>query len=126
MSTDDPARGRSTMGERWVPDEDEFRAAALDLDALVREFEALPLPGLREKIFALLAAVDTVHRAGLVRLADFLHERGHGVLLDEAVNDPLIGGLLALYDLAPAPVAPVAPASDIGHPANGLATVPSP
>lgn len=125
MSTDDRARdGGDPTPERWLPDEDEFRAAALELDALVREFEALPFPEVREMVFALLAAVDTVHRGGLGRLTAFLRERGQGALLDEAAREPLIGDLLALYDLAPAPELVAPSRAALAGRANGAAATP--
>src|SRR5207253_3157113 len=53
--------------ERHLTDAD-FEAAAEHLDALVQEFEALPFPQVRERVFDLLQTVDAVHREGLCRL----------------------------------------------------------
>ena len=87
--------------------EGEFRAVGRHLDELVREFEALPLPEVRDRVFELLQTVDALHRAGLHRLLDLVREHDGGALLARAAADPLVGTLLVLYDLVPEP-APVA------------------
>ena len=87
--------------------EGEFRAVGQHLDALVREFEALPFPEVRERVFELLQTVDALHRTGLNRLLDLVREHDGGALLARAAADPVVGTLLVLYDLAPEP-APVA------------------
>jgi len=79
----------------------QFQAASQQLDALVRAFEEIPFPAVREMAFDLLGAVDTIHRTGLERLVTFLRASGHGVLLDRATEDPVIHTLLLLYDLIP-------------------------
>jgi hypothetical protein len=82
------------------------RAESLDdvlarLDALVEAFENHPDPDVRERAIELLQAVDTVHRAGLKRLATSLDglepATRRRVLADRAVRV-----LLELYDLLPA------------------------
>lgn len=82
--------------------EAEFQAATQHLDALVQEFEALPLPDVQEKVFDLLQTVDAIHREGLNRLIGFLRAYGHADLVERATEDPIIGTLLLLYDLVPA------------------------
>ncbi|MDP9365326.1 MAG: Rieske (2Fe-2S) protein [Chloroflexota bacterium] len=99
MVTDD---GRLTEGE--------FRAVGWHLDELVREFEGLPFPEVRDRVFELLQTVDALHRAGLVRLVDLLRDHGGGESLEQAAADPIVRTLLVLYDLAPEP-APVAVAA---------------
>jgi nitrite reductase/ring-hydroxylating ferredoxin subunit len=82
--------------------EAEFQVATQHLDALVQEFEALPLPDVQEKVFDLLQTVDAIHRAGLNRLIAFLRAYGHAELVERAAKDPIISTLLLLYDLVPA------------------------
>ncbi len=88
--------------------EEAFQAVGRHLDELVREFEALPLPAVREQVFDLLQTVDALHRAGLTRLVDLLREHDEGALLEQAAADPIVGTLLVLYDLIPEPAAPAA------------------
>lgn len=81
--------------------DEEYQAGAQRFTALIDEFEALPDPYLREKVFDLLQAVDVIHRAGLSRLAGFLRAQGHDRLLHQAAEDEIVGTLLVLYDLLP-------------------------
>lgn len=81
--------------------EEEFQLAVQRLDDLVREFEALPYPQIRERVFALLQAVDAIHREGISRLVRLLRDRGHAGLIDAAAGDPAVRVLLMLYDLLP-------------------------
>ncbi len=48
--------------------EEAFHAVGRHLDELVREFEVLPFPQVREQVFELLQTVDALHRVGLTRL----------------------------------------------------------
>jgi nitrite reductase/ring-hydroxylating ferredoxin subunit len=91
-------------------DDDQFQAALLRLDVLVQEFEAMPFPAIREKIFELLQTVDAVHREGLRRLISRIEEEGRADWLEQAAGDPAIRALLLFYDLAPAAVAAALPA----------------
>ena len=88
--------------------EGEFRDAGQHLDDLVQEFEALPFPEVRDKVFELLQAVDVLHRAALARLVDAVREHDGGALLERVAADPTVGTLLVLYDLIPEPPAPTA------------------
>ena len=99
MATGD---GRLTEGE--------FRAVGRHLDDLVREFEALPFPEVRDRVFELLQTVDALHRSGLHRLVDVLRDHDGGAVLEQAAADPIVRTLLVLYDLVPEP-APVAVAA---------------
>lgn len=96
------------MTEDDRPTEAAFRAVGRHLDELVQEFEALPLPEVREKVFALLRAVDALHRAGLTRMTDLLREQDGGVALERVATDPIVRTLLILYDLAAEPTPIVA------------------
>lgn len=52
----------------------------------------------RELTEALLQSVDALHRPALVRIANLLDRHG---LLEQAIRDEVVGGLLDLYDLLP-------------------------
>ena len=67
------------------------------VDLLVQEMENLPYPGVKEKVFELLAGVDAIHRESLRRLVRLFKE---GVL-EQVVTDPAIHTLMELYDLLP-------------------------
>ncbi|MCH9765517.1 MAG: Rieske 2Fe-2S domain-containing protein, partial [Alphaproteobacteria bacterium] len=67
------------------------------VDALVREMDDLPYPNVKEKIFTLLAGIDTIHRESLGRLVR-LFKQG---VLEKVVTDPTIHTLMELYDLLP-------------------------
>ncbi|HBY97555.1 MAG: nitrite reductase (NAD(P)H) small subunit [Ardenticatenaceae bacterium] len=79
--------------------EEEFGALIQQLDALVQEFEALPYPQIRAKVFVLLQAIDTVHRESLGRLIGRLRREGQAELVERMAEDPVIHTLLLLYDL---------------------------
>jgi nitrite reductase/ring-hydroxylating ferredoxin subunit/Fe-S cluster biogenesis protein NfuA len=81
--------------------DDEFQEVTRHLDGLVREFEALPYPEIRAKVFDLLASIDTLHRTALNRLAAFINDEGLTSLLERAAQDPAILTLLQLYDVLP-------------------------
>lgn len=70
------------------------------LDELIAGFEAHPDPATRERAIALLEGLDRLHREGLGRLVERVREGGGGGILDRALDDPVIGTLLGLYDLA--------------------------
>lgn len=98
--------------------DDEFRAVCRHLDGLVREFEALPFPEVRDHVFELLQAVDALHREGLGRLVGYLREHEQGHWVDQAVEDPAVRTLLGLYDLAPLDAPGGTDASDARDMAN--------
>ncbi len=85
--------------------EGEFRAVGRHLDELVREFETLPFPEVRDQVFELLQTVDALHRSALNRLLEIVREHDGGELLGRAAADPVVGTLLVLYDLVPEPPA---------------------
>lgn len=68
------------------------------VDKLIQEMEELPLPEVRDKVFELLAGIDSIHRQGLWRLVRLFKE---GVL-EQVITDPAIHTLMELYDLLPA------------------------
>ncbi len=81
--------------------DDEFESTTHHLDALVREFEVLPFPEIKGKVFDLLQTIDIVHRTALSRLAGFINDEGQTSLLERAAQDPAILTLLQLYDVLP-------------------------
>ena len=86
----------------------EFQAVCRHLDDLVKRFEELPFPEVRDNVFELLQTVDTLHRSALERLVYVLRRHDGGGLLDRAAADPMVATLLVLYDLIPEPPAPIA------------------
>ena len=81
--------------------EETFFAALQRLDALIQSFEQLPLQRVQEQAFALLQAVDTVHRAGLQQMVARLREGAGEDAVRALYDDPVVHTLLLLYDLAP-------------------------
>ena len=67
------------------------------VNAQLEELEQLPLPEVKDKVFELLAGIDTIHREALSRLVSVFKE---GVL-EKVVEDPAIHTLMELYDLLP-------------------------
>ncbi len=102
-------RGGSAVTDGGGLSEFEFQAVCRHLDDLVKRFEELPFPEVRDNVFELLQTVDTLHRSALERLVDVLRRHDGGGLLDRAAADPMVATLLVLYDLIPEPVAPPAP-----------------
>ncbi len=114
------------MTESDEMSEDEFRAVAKGLDEMVRNFEALPFPEIREQVFELLQAVDLLHRTGLTRLVHLLDEQAGGGVLKRASLDPIAGTLLVLYDLVPeSPVPSAAPGTLSFIPLERIGRVPA-
>lgn len=68
------------------------------VDSMITEMEELPLPEVKDKVFELLAGIDSIHREGLWRLVRLFKE---GVL-EQVITDPAIHTLMELYDLLPA------------------------
>ncbi len=100
-------------------------------DAVIAEYEALQravaaglerLEGLsthhgRDEAFALLDAVDGLHRHALQRLLGVLDTVGGAGLIGRVAGDPIVRSLLDLYDLLPAdPRAEVDAALREAHP----------
>jgi len=67
------------------------------VNAQIEEMEQLPLPEVKDKVFELLAGIDSIHREALGRLVSLFKE---GVL-EQVVTDPAIHTLMELYDLLP-------------------------
>lgn len=67
------------------------------VNGLVVELERIPFPETKERVFELLAGIDTIHREALRRLVRLFKE---GVL-DKVITDPAIHTLMELYDLLP-------------------------
>lgn len=100
--------------------DDDYQAILQQVDALVQEFERLPFPEIRERVFDLLQGLDLLHREALTRLVDFLREQGEDDLVERAAQDPVVQTLLLLYDLVPSIQLP-----DAGQaPAPGMNFIP--
>ena len=78
----------------------EFNATAQRLDVLIRDFETLPYPTIRDQFFEALQAIDALHREGLGRLMKLIEAGDSSAVLESAHRDPVIQTLLILYDLA--------------------------
>ncbi len=89
-----PEKPQSLIG--FMPN-DEWDELLVYVNGLIEEVENLPLPEVKEKVFELLAGIDTIHREGLWRLVRLFKE---GVL-ETVVTDPAIHTLMELYDLLP-------------------------
>lgn len=74
----------------------EVSAALARLDDLVEKFEMHPDPTVRDRVFALLNAIDVIHRAGLRAFMAELFGAGVG---EHALDHPSIRLLVDLYDL---------------------------
>ncbi len=79
----------------------EFQDTLARLDALVREFDALPFPEVRDQVFEMLQVIDTIHRLSLGQLLESIHQQGHIDVVLRAAHDPIINTLLQLYDFLP-------------------------
>jgi nitrite reductase/ring-hydroxylating ferredoxin subunit/predicted DNA-binding protein (UPF0251 family) len=89
-----PENPQSLIGFMTNDEWDELLAYVNDL---IEEMEALPLPDVKDKVFELLAGIDSIHREGLWRLVRLFKE---GVL-EQVITDPAIHTLMELYDLLP-------------------------
>ena len=63
----------------------------------IEELDSLPLPEVKDKVFALLEGIDAIHRESLSRLVSLFKE---GVL-QQVITDRPIHDLMELYDLLP-------------------------
>lgn len=98
----------------------ELEAALERIDELVEAFEMDPDEGIREMATELLQSVDTVHRAGVARLAAHLAEAGPGAV-QRALADPPVRLLFELYDLLPDTQPGFIPLDDLAGPPEGSA-----
>lgn len=106
-------RGGSAVTDDGRLSEVEFQAVCRHLDDLVQRFEELPFPEVRDNVFELLQTVDTLHRSALERLVEVIRRHDGGGLLERAAADPMVGTLLALYELIPEPPVPPAPTASV-------------
>ena len=74
----------------------EVAAALARLDDLVEKFDMHPDASVKDRVTALLKAVDTIHRAGLRELAQQLASTG---LTPRALEQPSVRLLFDLYEL---------------------------
>lgn len=81
-------------------DYDDYVRLIRQVDALVLSFESHPDEATRERVLALLTAVDLLHRSALARLVEGLREHGAAPALEGVRRDRVVETLLGLYDLA--------------------------
>src|SRR5579863_2645233 len=72
-------------------------------EELTRQFEQHANDAVREDVFELLQAIDTIHRGALLHLIEIVARNGNTRLIEEAAADPMISSLLQLYDVLPLP-----------------------
>lgn len=89
---------RHQPGARTPPDD--LAALGAWLDEQIRALAAHPDPAVGERASALLDGVDALHRAALGRLVALLQAPGTARVWAQARQDPVIGAVLLLYDLA--------------------------
>lgn len=111
-------------------DYDDYIRLIRQVDELVVTFDTHPDEATRERVLALLTAVDLLHRTALTRLVEGLRDQGAGPALDGVCRDRVVETLLGLYDLADLDVPddeslPDAPSAvdPTGHPADDPAVV---
>lgn len=81
-------------------DYDDYVRLIRQVDELVTAFDSHPDEPTRERVLALLTAVDLLHRTALRRMVEGLREHGAGPALEGVARDPVVETLLGLYDLA--------------------------
>jgi Fe-S cluster biogenesis protein NfuA len=83
--------------------DDSFRQRMQRIEVLVRELNALPDPAARSGAVELLQAVLELHGAGLERVLATVQQAGPagGAIVEQMLQDDLIGSLLLLHDLHP-------------------------
>lgn len=80
-------------------DYDDYIRLIRQVDELVVAFDSHPDEATRERVLALLTAVDLLHRTALTRLVEALREHGAGQALEAVSGDRVVETLLGLYDL---------------------------
>jgi len=77
------------------------------IEVLLRRFEDSPDKSARDNAGELIQALMDVHGAGLARIIETISEQGltGRNILKKLADDPIVGGLLALYGLHPVSVA---------------------
>ncbi|MEO1919830.1 MAG: Rieske 2Fe-2S domain-containing protein [Paracoccaceae bacterium] len=76
---------------------DEWQNLLSDVNGLIQEMEELAFPQVKERVFLLLAGIDTIHREALRRLVRLFKED----VMEQVVTDPAIHTLMELYDMLP-------------------------
>jgi Fe-S cluster biogenesis protein NfuA len=86
-----------------VANDTEFRSDLQRVGALVQELEAIIDPASQAAAKELVRVLMSIHGAGLQRIGEILKRSGElgSSLLDELAKDPVVSGLLVLYDLHP-------------------------
>jgi len=86
-----------------VANDTEFRSDLQRVGALVQDLEAIVDPASQAAAKELVRVLMSIHGAGLQRIGEILKRSGElgSSLLDELAKDPVVSGLLVLYDLHP-------------------------
>lgn len=78
----------------------DFEKLTEHIEGLLKKFEDLPLPRVREDVFELLNCLDFLHREALTRLVELIETKAPQLKLDMA-NDFAIQTLMMLYSFVP-------------------------
>ena len=83
--------------------QEDFQRQAERINALVGKVNALPDPAARRTALELLQELMGLHASVLDRMLDLISQAGDPglALIDTFAHDPLISGMLVLYDLHP-------------------------
>lgn len=86
-----------------MADSREFQQQAERINVLVKQVEQLPKTTARATALELLQEIMNLHASVLDRILDLTSQAGDPglALIDKFVRDPVISGLLVLYDLHP-------------------------
>jgi hypothetical protein len=86
-----------------VANDTEFRSDLQKVGALVQDLQAIADPASQSAAKELVRVLMSIHGAGLQRIQEILKRSGElgSSLLDDLAKDPVVSGLLVLYDLHP-------------------------
>lgn len=77
-----------------------YLSVVRSVNDLIAMFENHPDEQTRERMTALLTGLDAIHREALERLVDRVRDLAGDELAERLADDPVVGTLLGLYDLA--------------------------
>jgi hypothetical protein len=86
-----------------VAEDREFQSELQKIGTLVRELENIADPASQSAARELVQLLMRMHGRGLERILELLHESDDpgSRLIEELAKDPIVSGLLVLYDLHP-------------------------
>lgn len=85
------------------PPGDDFEGLVANAERLTRKLDQNPNAAVREDVFALLEAIDGIHRGAILRLVELMIGTGNHDLIHVASEDPMIAALFQLYGVLPLP-----------------------